>query len=41
MKELEKRVRTCRLIEKMERNREYSAKLKLNDVSTYRMKGDK
>lgn len=33
MNELERRVRTCRLLEKMERNREYSKVLKLKNKS--------
>lgn len=33
MNELERRVLTCRLLEKMRRNPEYSAILKLKDVS--------
>lgn len=36
MKELEKRVRTCRLLEKMERSREYSSTLKLKNKSIYK-----
>lgn len=35
MNELERRVRTCRLLEKMERNREYSKALKLKNKSIY------
>ena len=35
MNELERRVRTCRLLEKMERNRAYSEALKLKNKSTY------
>lgn len=33
MNQLERRVRTCRMIEKMNRSREYSAVLKLEDKS--------
>ena len=36
MNELERRVRTCRLLEKMRRNPEYSAVLKLEDKSIYK-----
>ena len=36
MNELERRVRTCRLLEKMERNREYSEALKLKNKSIYK-----
>ena len=36
MNELERRVRTCRLLEKMERNREYSKVLKLKNISIYK-----
>lgn len=37
MNELERRVRTCRLLEKMRRNPEYSAVLKLEDKSIYKL----
>ena len=36
MNELERRVRTCRLLEKMKRNREYSKVLKLKNKSIYK-----
>ena len=36
MNELKRRVRTCRLLEKMERNREYSEALKLKNKSIYK-----
>lgn len=36
MNELERRVRTCRLLEKMERNPEYSKALKLKDISIFK-----
>ena len=35
MNELERRVRTCRLLEKMERSRAYSEALKLKNKSIY------
>ena len=35
MNKLERRVRTCRLLEKMERNRAYSEALKLKNKSIY------
>ena len=36
LNKLERRVRTCRLLEKMERNREYSEALKLKNKSIYK-----
>ena len=36
MNQLERRVRTCRMIEKMNRSRVYSAVLKLEDKSIYK-----
>lgn len=36
MNELKRRVRTCRLLEKMERNRAYSEGLKLKNKSIYK-----
>lgn len=36
MNKLERRIRTCRLLEKMERNREYSEVLKLKNKSIYK-----
>ena len=36
MNQLERRVRICRMIEKMNRSRGYSAELKLEDKSIYK-----
>ena len=38
MNELERRVRICRMLEKMNRSREYSAVLKLEDKSIIKLK---
>lgn len=37
MNQLERRVRTCRMIEKMNRSRGYSAELKLEDKSIIKL----